>query len=84
MVRKPRLPGQEFSRERNRWEVKVKRVVNLVTGTFTLCPHFWLNHVLRFAGQAGGLQPRVARHWERGLSLVQMAMSCNYEMHTRF
>lgn len=84
MVRKPRLPGQEFSRERSRWEVKVKRVVSLVTGTFTLCPHLGSNHVLRFASQAGGHQPCVVQDWERGLSLVQMEMSCNYEMHTRF
>lgn len=82
-VRKPRLPGQEFSRERSRREVKGKRVVSLVTGTFILCPHLQSNHVLRFDGQAGGRQPCVAGHWERGLSLVQMEMSCNCEMHTR-
>ena len=63
--------------------MKGKRVVSLVTGTFTLCHHLQSNHVLRFAGQAGGHQPRVAGHWERGLSLVEMEMSCNCEMHTR-
>ena len=63
--------------------MKGKRVVNLVTGTFTLCPHLRSNHVLRFSAQAGAHQPRVAGRWERGLSLVQMEVSCNYETHTR-
>ena len=64
-------------------EVKVKRVVSLVTGTFTLCPHLGSNHILRFPSQAGGHQPCVVQHWERDWSRVQMEMSCNYEMRTR-
>ena len=45
-ARKPKLAGQEFARDRSKWEVKVKRVVSWATRMFSLCPPLGSNRIL--------------------------------------